>query len=48
MELRYFGGLTIDETAEVVGVSSATVEREWKIARAWLLREIQEEDPHDV
>jgi len=36
VELRYFGGLTIEETAEVVGVSSATVVREWTIAKAWL------------
>ena len=36
VELRFFGGLTIDETAEVLGSSSATVERRWKAARAWL------------
>jgi len=36
VELRYFGGLTIEETAEVVGVSPATVVREWTIAKAWL------------
>jgi RNA polymerase sigma factor (TIGR02999 family) len=36
VELRYFGGLTIEETAEVVGVSPATVKREWSMARAWL------------
>jgi RNA polymerase sigma factor (TIGR02999 family) len=36
VELRYFGGLTIDETAEVIGVSAATVVREWTIAKAWL------------
>ncbi len=36
VELRYFGGLTIDEAAEVVGVSQATVVREWTIAKAWL------------
>ena len=36
MELRYFGGLTIEETAEVVGISAATVVREWTIAKAWL------------
>lgn len=38
VELRYFGGLNIDETAEVLGVSSPTVEREWRSAKAWLLR----------
>jgi RNA polymerase sigma factor (TIGR02999 family) len=36
VELRYFGGLTIEETAEVVGVSAATIVREWTIAKAWL------------
>jgi len=36
VELRYFGGLTIEETAEAVGVSPATVKREWAMARAWL------------
>ena len=36
VELRYFAGLTIDEAAEVVGVSAATVTREWTIAKAWL------------
>jgi RNA polymerase sigma factor (TIGR02999 family) len=40
VELRYFGGLTIAETAEVLGVSDSTVEREWNLARTWLLREI--------
>jgi RNA polymerase sigma factor (TIGR02999 family) len=40
IELRYFGGLTIEETAEVLGVSETTVEREWRMARAWLLREL--------
>ena len=38
--LRYFGGLTIDDTAEVVGVSPSTVKSEWAFARAWLLREV--------
>jgi RNA polymerase sigma-70 factor (ECF subfamily) len=36
VELRYFAGLTIDEAAEVVGVSEATIAREWTIAKAWL------------
>lgn len=36
VELRYFGGLTIEETAEVAGISAATVVREWTIAKAWL------------
>lgn len=40
VELRYFGGLTIEETADVLGVSTPTVERDWRTARIWLLREI--------
>jgi RNA polymerase sigma factor (TIGR02999 family) len=40
VELRFFGGLTIEETAEVMGVSPATVSREWNAARAWLFREL--------
>jgi RNA polymerase sigma-70 factor, ECF subfamily len=40
VELRFFGGLTIEETAEVLKVSHATVERDWKMARAWLRREL--------
>ena len=35
-ELRFFGGLTLEETGHVLGLSVATVEREWKVARAWL------------
>ena len=42
VELRYFGGLTIAETAEVLGVSHATVERDWQFARAWLRRELSQ------
>jgi RNA polymerase sigma factor (TIGR02999 family) len=40
VELRFFGGLTIDETAEVMAVSPATVKREWMTARRWLQREL--------
>jgi RNA polymerase sigma factor (TIGR02999 family) len=40
VELRYFGGLSIDETAEVLRVSSRTVKRDWSLARAWLHREL--------
>lgn len=40
VELRYFGGLNIEETAEALDVSPATVKREWAIARAWLRREL--------
>src|SRR4029078_3926877 len=40
VELRYFGGMTVDETAEVLGVSPETVHRDWKMARVWLVREL--------
>ena len=40
VELRYFGGLNIEETADVLGISPATVKREWAVARAWLRREL--------
>jgi len=41
VELRFFGGLSIEETAEVLGVSPATVKRDWLVARAWLHRELR-------
>jgi RNA polymerase sigma factor (TIGR02999 family) len=41
VELRYFGGLSVDETAEALAISPATVKRHWTLARAWLLREIE-------
>jgi RNA polymerase sigma-70 factor (ECF subfamily) len=41
VELRYFGGLTTEETAEVLNVSVATVKRQWTVAKAWLYRELQ-------
>ena len=40
VELRFFGGLSVEETAEAAGVSTATVKREWRTARAWLRREL--------
>jgi RNA polymerase sigma factor (TIGR02999 family) len=40
VELRFFGGLTVEETAEVAGLGTATVKREWRTARAWLRREL--------
>ncbi|MBM4112279.1 MAG: RNA polymerase subunit sigma, partial [Phycisphaerae bacterium] len=45
VELRYFGGLSVDETAEAIGVGTATVKRDWTLARAWLHREL---DPDGV
>ena len=41
VELRYFGGLTVEETAEVMGTSPATVKRHWAMARAWLKRALE-------
>src|SRR5262249_50827708 len=41
VELRYFGGLSEEEAAEVVGLSRRTVQREWRKARAWLYRELE-------
>jgi RNA polymerase sigma factor (TIGR02999 family) len=43
VELRYFGGLTVEETAEFLKTSHRTVERDWTAARAWLYRELSEE-----
>ena len=40
VELRYFGGLTIEEAAEVLGVSADTAKRDWRMARAWLIAEL--------
>jgi RNA polymerase sigma-70 factor, ECF subfamily len=45
VELRYFGGLSAAETAEAMGVSQRTVEREWAMAKAWLLAELSERRP---
>ena len=44
VELRYFGGLGEEEAAEVLGVSRRTVQKDWRGARAWLLRELSRED----
>ncbi len=44
VELRYFGGLSIEETAEALGISEATVKRRWTVARAWLYRRLAEPD----
>ena len=42
VELRYFGGMSVEETAEVLKVSSETVTRDWRMAKSWLLRELQQ------
>jgi RNA polymerase sigma factor (TIGR02999 family) len=43
VELRFFAGLTIEETAEALGISDTTVKREWRLARAWLHRAVERE-----
>lgn len=45
VELRFFGGLTVEETAEAMQISPATVKRHWAIARAWLARELEGNSP---
>jgi len=47
VELHYFGGLTYDEIARVLGVSAATVDRELRLAKAWLYKELSDEPRHD-
>ncbi len=46
VELRYFGGLSIEETSEILKVSPTTVRREWTMAKAWLRRELQKSPPN--
>ena len=48
VELRYFGGLTLDEAAGILGVSSKTVMRQWKIAKAWLYGDLKERQGDDA
>ena len=45
VELRFFGGMTVEEVAQVLGVSKRTVESEWTMVRAWLRRELAKGDP---
>jgi DNA-directed RNA polymerase specialized sigma24 family protein len=48
VELRFYGGLSVDETAEVLKVSPETVMRDWRMAKLWLLREISRGDAVDA
>ncbi len=47
VELRFFAGLSIEDTAEALGVSKATVKRRWEFGRTWLYRELTRDDDHD-
>jgi RNA polymerase sigma factor (TIGR02999 family) len=47
IELRFFGGLTVEETAEVLKVSTDTVKRDWRLAKSWLLRELSPKQTHE-
>jgi len=46
VELRYFGGLSVEEAAEVLGVHPNTVIRDWSLAKTWLTRELGPQSPH--
>jgi RNA polymerase sigma-70 factor (ECF subfamily) len=48
VEMKFFGGLTTEEVAVVLGVTTRTVEREWRAARAWLRRSVDEGDPYEA
>ena len=48
VELRFFGGLSIEETAQVLGISPATVKRDWSTAKAWLHHEMSGTAEHDA
>jgi RNA polymerase sigma factor (TIGR02999 family) len=47
VEMRFFGGLSIKETAEVLNVSEETVVRDWRLAKVWLLRQLSREEQHE-
>jgi RNA polymerase sigma-70 factor, ECF subfamily len=48
VELRFFGGLSVEESAEVLKVSPETVKRDWRLAKSWLRRRLNEGVPHDA
>jgi RNA polymerase sigma-70 factor, ECF subfamily len=48
VEMRFFGGLTVEEIAAALRVSPETVARDWKLAKAWLMRELSHEDRHEA
>jgi RNA polymerase sigma-70 factor (ECF subfamily) len=46
VELRFFGGLSIEDTSQVLNIAQATVKRHWNVAKAWIYREISRGSPH--
>jgi RNA polymerase sigma factor (TIGR02999 family) len=48
VEMRFFGGLTVEETAVALKVSPETVMRDWRLAKAWLTRELERDGPHEI
>jgi DNA-directed RNA polymerase specialized sigma24 family protein len=48
VELRFFGGLSIEETASVLGLGTATITRQWRLAKAWLYHELSKDDGREV
>jgi RNA polymerase sigma factor (TIGR02999 family) len=48
VEIRYFGGLSVEETAEVLGVSTKTVMRDWNMAKAWIYHELKPENEYEA
>lgn len=48
VELRFFGGLTVEETAEAMHLSSETIQRDWRLAKAWLTRELTRDTHHEA
>jgi len=48
VELRFFSGLSVEETADVLRISKETVARDWRLAKAWLLRELSQRRPQNA
>jgi RNA polymerase sigma-70 factor, ECF subfamily len=48
VELRFFGGFSVEETAKVLDISVETVHRDWKLAKVWLMRELSKEKPDEA
>ena len=48
VELRFFGGLTVEETADVLQISPETILRDWRLAKAWLIRELSRDGDNEA